>query len=86
VKVHINYLRDHGEPEFRRPAGAPDLTVKGTANYSPASHPLHLIESRGGSLSYERLFSDMAADGTSVAYTYPGTFGVLVPAGKGYRW
>jgi hypothetical protein len=83
--MHINELRER-RVRFTSPAAGPDLSVVGTSNYAPSSHPLHLITvTQGGGLTYERLFADRAADGSAVAYYYPGTFGALVPAGKGWR-
>ena len=82
----LEQLRASLAPKYTTPSGNPDLTVKGTANYAPSSHPLALINSSpNGSVDYSRVFADVAPDGSPVAYYYPGSFGVLVPAGKGYR-
>lgn len=73
-------------PRFTRGPSGPDLSVVGTSNYSPASHPLHLVSTlANGNVAYERLFADQQADGAPIGYYYPGTFGYLVPAGRGYR-
>jgi len=72
--------------KFLSPPQGADLSIVGTSNYSPSSSPMHLISTLpNGNTCYERLFCDQAADGSPQAYYYPGTFGMLVPAGKGYR-
>ena len=71
-------------PRFTRPALGPDLSVVGTSNYAPSSHPLQLV-TRGaeGAMSYENLFVDIGPDGKPVTYFHPGTFGMVVAASKG---
>ena len=84
--MNVQQLRGRLRPKFLSDQGGPDLSVVGTSNYSPSSHPLALVSSLpNGSTSYERLFADVAADGSPRAYYYPGSFGLLVPAGRGYR-
>lgn len=79
----ISRWRGKLSPKFLRGPQAVDMTVVGT-NLAPSSHPLHLLSvTPSGNLTYERLFADMSADNSPTGYYYPGTFGLLVPAGKG---
>ena len=83
---HLARLRATLRPKFLAPPSGPDLSVVGTSNYSPSSSPIGLVTALpNGSVGYERLFADQDAGGNPVAYYYPGTFGYLVPAGKGWR-
>jgi hypothetical protein len=39
-----------------------------------------------GSISYQQLYADLSPDtGDAVSYYYPGTFGHVVAAGRGWR-
>ena len=84
--VDLSSLRATLRPRFTQQAQGADLTIVGTSNYAASSSPVGVVTvGPAGNTSYERLFCDQGPDGTPVAYYYPGTFGALVPAGRGWR-
>jgi hypothetical protein len=81
----ISDLRASLRPKYLAPPVGGDLTIVGS-NMAPSAHPMALMTTLPqGNVAFERLFCDQNSDGSPVDYYYPGTFGQLVPAGRGYR-
>lgn len=59
----------------------PDLSVKGRYN-TPAETPLVRIVVTPGTITYEDMQPLIAADGSPIAATAPGTWGQLYAAGR----
>lgn len=73
-------------PKFLAAPTGPDLHVVGDGYGAPASHPIALMSVMpGGSAAYEHLYCDYGPDGQPALMFHPGTFGMLVAAGRGWR-
>ena len=82
----VRELREALRPKYMFGPSGGDLRVVGTSNYAPSCHPLNIVTcAPDGAISYERLFADASPGGAPVTYYYPGSFGALVPAGRGWR-
>jgi len=68
------------------PPAAPDLEVVADGYIAPSMHPLPLVTVMANqTVAYEHLFTDVDANGAPRVVFHPGTFGMLIAAGRGWR-